>query len=150
MMRAYCFILLSLTTLLSVSAEEQVFCSDSNIYCVNPALHLKPLLVEHEKRLLPMLPLNAYYNDSLVVVELLGDIGRAQLIITDLDTRTTISKPLVYTIHPDSVVSQRFQYESIRLISNPRSCLLQIKTENGDIFSADFGNEDYNLLDPPM
>ncbi|MBQ7946244.1 MAG: hypothetical protein IJ280_05980 [Bacteroidales bacterium] len=149
MMRTYC-ILLSFIALLSVSAEEQVFCNDSNIYCVNPALHLKPLLVEHEKRLLPMLPLNAYYNDSLVVVEMMGDIGRAQLIITDLDTRTTISKPLVYTIHPDSVVSQRFQYESIRLFSKPRSCLLQIKTENGDIFSADFGNENYILVDPPM
>ncbi len=149
-MRAYCFILLSLTTLLSVSAEEQVFCSDSNIYCVNPALHLKPLLVEHEKRLLPMLPLNAYYNDSLVVVEMMGDIGRAQLIITDLDTRITISKPLVYKVYPDSVVSQRFQYESIQLFSKLRSCLLQIKTENGDIFSADFGNENYILVDPPM
>ena len=149
MMRIYC-ILLSFIALLSVSAEEQVFCNDRNIYCVNPALHLKPLLVEHEKRLLPMLPLNAYYNDSLVVVEMMGEIGQAQLIITDFDTRITISKPLVYKVYPDSVVSQRFQYESIRLFSKPRSCLLQIKTENGDIFSADFGNENYILVDPPM
>ena len=149
MMRTYC-ILLSFIALLSVSAEEQVFCNDRNIYCVNPALHLKPLLVEHEKRLLPMLPLNAYYNDSLVVVEMMGEIGQAQLIITDFDTRITISKPLVYKVYPDSVVSQRFQYESIRLFSKPRSCLLQIKTENGDIFSADFGNENYILVDPPM
>ena len=144
------YILLFLIALQSASAEDRLFCCDDNFYRVNPALHLKPLLVEHEKRLLPMLPLNAYYKDSLVVVEMMGEIGRAPLIITDLDTRTTISKPLVYTIHPDSVVAQKFQYESIRLFSKPRSCLLQIKTENGDIFSADFGNENYILVDPPM